>query len=114
MTEQQPADYTMICIVIGEEKPFLVDIRRDALVGHLLDKIKEKKRRFASVDPDDLTLFRVDVSIADRSNIQEKIDEKIKALPSPMYPIDKLSKYCSDSPPEEMIHILVQPPNTGK
>jgi len=114
MTEQQQADYTIICIVVGEEDPFLVDIQRDALVGHLQDKIKEKQTRFASVDANDLTLFRVDVSVADRSKIQEKIYEKIEALPSPMEGMSPVCKYYSSSPPEEMIHILVQPPNVGK
>jgi crinkler effector protein len=113
MTEQQQADYTIICIVVGEEIPFLVDIRRDALVGHLQEKIKEKQR-FTSVIANKLKLFRVDVSVADRSKIQEKIYEKIRALPPPMYPVDKLSKYYLASPPEDMIHILVQHPNTGK
>ncbi|KAH9104559.1 hypothetical protein LEN26_015021 [Aphanomyces euteiches] len=49
---------TLVCVVVGEGIPFPIDIAADQLVGHLKDKIKEKKEyKFPA---DELELYSVD------------------------------------------------------
>ncbi len=49
---------TVVCVVVGEGRPFPVDVAENQLVGHLKDKIKEKQEyKFPA---DELELYHVD------------------------------------------------------
>ncbi|KAF9917553.1 hypothetical protein BGZ65_012839, partial [Modicella reniformis] len=51
---------TIWCVVDGKSTSFPVDIPADGTVGHLKDRIKEKKPNdFADIDADELTLWKV-------------------------------------------------------
>ncbi|CAK5238356.1 unnamed protein product, partial [Aphanomyces euteiches] len=48
---------TLVCVVVGEGRPFPIDIAADQLVGHLQEKIKEKKKDIITFDADKLELY---------------------------------------------------------
>jgi hypothetical protein len=114
MAQHQPTNWTVFCIVDNRNNPFSVKIQPDATVGVLKKAIKlEKLPEFDNIDADRLTLFKVDVPALDLGKASEQIDG-FDLASMKMNPVLKLSKYYSDTPSEETIHILVQTPNTRK
>ena len=107
------ANLNIFCVIEGETTSFPVEIESTKTVGHLKDAIKAKKSNyFEKIDADDLTLWRVSIpilpkkdrkaiSLADVSS-KEELDEATK-----------LSNIFDAELPEETIHIIVQPPQSG-
>src|ERR1044072_1698352 len=102
---------TLLCLVKGNilANAFPVDIEKDQLVGHLKDAIKAKNQNdFAGVDAVKLKLWNVKIP-DDRDDLLSRLtlndgDELLATK--------KISKYFPDLPPEEHIHVLVEPPET--
>ena len=103
---------TLLCLVKGNTtaSAFPVDINKDQLVGHLKEAIKAKKHKtFHDVEADELRLWKVPISddhVDPLSNLSLEDSDELLA-------IRKISKYFPDSPPEEHIHVLVEPPETS-
>ena len=102
---------TLLCLVKGNTtaSAFAVDIDREKLVSHLKDAIKAKKQNdFAGVDADRLKLWKV--------SIPGDQDDQLRNLSledsDELLAIRKISKYFPNSPPEEHIHVLVEPPES--
>ncbi|GBB96523.1 hypothetical protein RclHR1_27730005 [Rhizophagus clarus] len=102
---------TLLCLVKGNTtaSAFPIDINKDQLVGHLKKVIKaEQPQTFANVDAKDLKLWKVPIS--------DDHDDQLRNLSledsDELLAIRKISKYFPDSPPEECIHILVEPPES--
>ena len=88
---------------------FPVHIDGNSLVGDLKEAIKTKKHKtFHDVEADELKLWKVPISddqVDPLSNLSLQDSDELLA-------IRKISKYFPDSPPEEHIHVLVEPPET--
>ena len=100
---------TLLCLVKGNTtaSAFPIDINKDQLVGHLKEAIKAKKHKtFHDVEADELKLWKVEIR-DDRddllSNLSLQDQDELLAT-------KKISKYFPDSPPEEHIHVLFEPP----
>lgn len=109
----------LFCLILGEdtERTFSVIVDNNKKVTELRDLICEKNQKtFIDIDAKDLTLWRVDISLED--------DEKMKLLntkPPSEINIEqelggkKMSRgksvgfYFTQDPPDEYIHIIVQP-----
>ena len=103
---------TLLCLVKGNTlaNAFPVDIDKDQLVGHLKDAIKARNQNdFAGVDAVKLRLWKVEIP-EDRDDLLSNLSLQDK---DELLATKKISKYFSDSPPEEHIHVLVSPPETS-
>ncbi|RGB24052.1 hypothetical protein C1646_597671, partial [Rhizophagus diaphanus] len=102
---------TLLCLVKENTlaNAFPVDIDKDQLVGHLKEAIKAKNSQtFSNVDAKDIKLWKVPISddhVDPLNNLSLEDSEELLA-------IRKISKYFPDSPPEEHIHVIVEPPET--
>jgi hypothetical protein len=102
--------WEIFCLVVGEDIPSLIEVQSNATVYKLKKAIKAEKAKFASIDADSLTLFKVDVPAQDMG----KALEEIAALESSkeMHPLFELREYYVTAPPKKTIHILVRTPYT--
>ncbi|KAI8344978.1 hypothetical protein B0O80DRAFT_534669, partial [Mortierella sp. GBAus27b] len=102
-------DLRLFCILEGESTPFPVTIDSDKTVGDLKDAIKTKKSNYlASIDADQLTLWKVSIQINDNDEtpiLLDNVSDKKKLGPSA-----DLSDVFEEKPPKKRIHILVQRP----
>ncbi|RGB31095.1 hypothetical protein C1646_671196 [Rhizophagus diaphanus] len=102
---------TLLCLVKGNKtaSAFAVDIDREKLVSHLKEAIKESQKPFFdSIPTKDIKLWNVkipDDHVDPLNNLSLEDGEELLA-------IRKISKYFPDSPPEEHIHVLVEPPES--
>ncbi|RGB36025.1 hypothetical protein C1646_814325 [Rhizophagus diaphanus] len=102
---------TLFCLVKGNTtaSAFEVDIEKDKSISKLKEAIKAKKQNdFAGIDADKLRLWKVPISddhVDPLNNLSLEDGEELLA-------IRKISKYFPDSPPEEHIHVLVEPPES--
>src|ERR1044071_640913 len=100
---------TLLCLVKENTlaNAFPVDIDKDQLVGHLKEAIKTKKQNdFAGIDADKLRLWKKEIPDDQDdllSNLTLNDGDELLAT-------KKISKYFSDSPPEEHIHVIVKLP----
>src|SRR5947199_10696520 len=102
---------TLLCLVKGNTlaNAFPVDIEKDQLVGHLKKVIKAKKApEFDHFPADRLKLWNVKIP-DDRDDLLSNLSLQDK---DELLATKKISKYFPDSPPEEHIHVLVEPPET--
>ncbi|KAG0195374.1 hypothetical protein BGX31_006341, partial [Mortierella sp. GBA43] len=68
-------DLRLFCILEGESTPFPVTIDSDKTVGDLKDAIKTKKSNYlASIDADQLTLWKVSIQINDNDETPILLD----------------------------------------
>ncbi|PKK55356.1 hypothetical protein RhiirC2_802608 [Rhizophagus irregularis] len=86
---------------------FAVDIDRKKLVSHLKDAIKAKKvPEFDNFPANKLKLWKVTIS----GDQDDQLKNLILQDSDKLLAIRKISKYFSDSPFEEHIHIIVKLP----
>src|SRR5205823_5266302 len=79
----------------------------DQLVGHLKKVIKaEKAPEFDNFPADKLKLWKVTIP----GDHDDQLRNLILQDSDELLAIRKISKYFPDSPPEEHIHVLVEPP----
>src|SRR3989337_639491 len=99
---------TLLCLVKGNTtaNAFPVDIEKNQLVGHLKEAIKEKIDVPANFKAKDLKLWKKEIPDDQDdllSNLTLNDGDELLAT-------KKISKYFPDSPLEEHIHVLVEPP----
>lgn len=113
MAEHRTANWTIFYIVVDEKNPFSVEIQPDTTIHGLKKAIKEEQRpKFDRFDANNLTLFKVD--IPDDDNLEENVNQFLVTKPKALRVTWELSDYYETTPPEEMVHILVQPPENSK
>ncbi|KAG1847369.1 hypothetical protein F4604DRAFT_1594458 [Suillus subluteus] len=103
--------YKLNCIVLGNDPNciFPVDIAQTQTVGDLRKVIKdEKKRQFDHVDADSLKLWKVDLPVDE--TIEHKLSNLTFDTKKSLLPVAKLSKFFSEQPNEEYLHIVIQGP----
>ncbi|GJJ73299.1 hypothetical protein EMPS_05657 [Entomortierella parvispora] len=106
-------DITLFCLVDEDatSQAFSIEVNQNKTVDHLKNLIKAKKSpRFDAFPADELTLWRVSISVADDvddelSVLLNNITGKNKRKLSPVW---RLSKAFPDEPAEETIHIIVR------
>src|SRR5690349_12674050 len=102
---------TLLCLVKGNTSAsaFAVDIDREKLVSHLKDAIKAKKApEFENFPADKLKLWKVTIP----GDQDDQLRNLILQDSDELLAIRKISKYFPDSPAEECIHVIVEPPET--
>ncbi|KAG8845013.1 hypothetical protein FRB91_002127 [Serendipita sp. 411] len=106
--------YKVFCIVSDGTTSFSVKIPKNDTVDDLKELIKAKKSNtFSDIDADALTLYHV--NITDDDDLERTLDQLFSSgsPPERLKPTRKLSTVFSGTPPEERVHILVVPPETG-
>ena len=104
------------CIVLDEYRAFAVDFDKSKTVSHLKTAILEqKKKSFSDIEADQLTLWKVNIPQSNKWEIHTGVDIKQKFGGIELDDLTLIAKYFPEEPPEEYIHIIVQPPLiTGK
>ncbi|CAB4443183.1 unnamed protein product [Rhizophagus irregularis] len=120
-----PTRYTDImlgCLILGGSFLYLgINIQEVPNISILKEEIKKKKENdFRDIDPDNLKLWKVEIPVGDNrlkqlmSNAEIDIDSISKDLGDAMFldPMLNITRYFPETynPPEEHVHILVQPP----
>ena len=98
---------TLFCLIKGNtfEKAFSVKLSRDEPISELKDAIKAKNpQTFANVDTKDIKLWKVSIP----GDQDDQLRNLILQDSDELLAIRKISKYFSDSPLEEHIHIIVK------
>ena len=109
----QPEIYTVICIVVGEGAPFRVEIEKNKIVDQLKDLIKEKKSNtFADIDANLLMLYHVEIAAGE--DMLKKVEDEMSKKPTTLDPTMEIADVFSETPRKRTVHILVQPPRSGK
>ncbi|PKY30519.1 hypothetical protein RhiirB3_447640 [Rhizophagus irregularis] len=110
------------CLILGGSFLYLgINIQEVPNISILKEEIKKKKENdFRDIDPDNLKLWKVDIPAGDNrlkqlmSNAEIDIDSISKDLGGAMFldPMLNIARYFPETynPPEEHVHILVQPP----
>jgi len=111
---------TLVCVIVGEGRPFPVEIDAEKLVGILKDMIKEKNKNTITCDAKELELYHTskgntefDEDFLHELKQQSSSDMTVKyvndiAWMNPIYEIDD---YFGDKPPQKrQIHVLVVVP----
>ncbi|CAI2175444.1 2944_t:CDS:2 [Funneliformis geosporum] len=122
-------DIVLGCLILGESFFHLgINIQEVPSISFLKEEIKKKKENdFRGIDPDNLKLWKVEIPAGDNrlkqlmSNAEIDIDSIAKDLGGAVFldPMLNITRYFPETynPPEEHVHILVQPPKpatTGK
>lgn len=114
-TTMLPRELSLNCIVF-EGQPsykhlFSIQIAAEHTVELLKEAIKNKKRKaFQNIDADDLELWSV--SIPRRTISEARLHELTTSLES-LDPLEELGRLFPDTPPKDLLHIIVQPPHTA-
>ena len=108
----------LFCLVHGEStrNAFKVKIGENEDVSDLRDEIKNKKpNAFANIDADKLTLWGVSIPFdnADATLAGLELEDSDEKGTKKLRPTDRISTIFPGDPPENSIHIIVQPPVTG-
>ena len=114
MAEDQPAKWTLFCLVVNENTPFPVEIQSDKTVGVLKEAIKNKKQpEFDGFAADRLTLYLV--NLLDDDNLTENAKQLLtsKALTA-LRATKQLGDLLPGGPAKETVHVLVQEPSGRK
>ncbi|KAH9148729.1 hypothetical protein AeRB84_008020, partial [Aphanomyces euteiches] len=88
----------LFCVVVGEGRPFPVDIAADATVGDLKEKIKEKKPNSIRCDADALRLYlalKGGLQLKDGAWLSDE-DPDLEGLSQPAEGNTVLSKYVNE------------------
>jgi len=114
---------TLVCAVVGEGRPFPVEIDAEKIVGILKKKIKEEKSSSISCDADALELYlalKNGVWLSDEDPVFDELKKKgssdlldlyMKEIPW-MKPIYDVDDYFGSNPPQKRrIHVLVVVPS---
>jgi hypothetical protein len=108
--QQQPADYKLICTVVGKT-PFSVKVSPHDTVDELKKSIKLENPAFKDLAAHDLDLYLIE--LADDDSLLKKVEELLASQPPPQplkRPTQKLSAVFLKPPEDGIVHILVQPP----
>ncbi|KAG0285900.1 hypothetical protein BGZ96_009925 [Linnemannia gamsii] len=103
------------CLVDGEDaaNAFPVEIECTKTISDLTKRIKfEKALQFDDIAAEDLTLWRVSISVAPASMYNPIVLSEVAGLPQPaeLVPTSDVSEVLPKNPPTDTIHILVQLP----
>ena len=107
------------CLVHGRPKiqGFSVEIEINKTVSDLREMIKEKKKiDFASVDADQLTLWRVSIPHDDKTDAvlhDLELKNSNKNGIRKLYPLYKIEQVFDEKLADLYIHVIVEPPVTG-
>jgi hypothetical protein len=104
---------TLFCLVKGKTtaNAFEVDIEKDKPISKLKEAIKAKKAPvFDNFPADELKLWKVPISVDQDDQLWNLSLEDSDELLA----IRKILKYFPDSPSEECIHVLVEPPESSQ
>jgi hypothetical protein len=112
--------YDLWCFVVGRDDVFSVTVDETRTVGHLKKHIYIQAEMHPDLDsfgPHDLTLYQIQVDASDdeRTYIKElkKLSQTLNELKA-LFVWLELSEVFVGGPPEQKIHILVQPPQKQK
>lgn len=104
------------CLVYGDtpavNRVFLVKVRKSGTVSMLKKAIKGKKQcRFSGIDAGQLALWKVSLPLDSKGLENLVLDDNFTKGAQKLHPEKKLSRYFTDEPAEEHLHIIVNPPS---
>jgi Crinkler effector protein N-terminal domain len=106
--------YRLLCIVIGETNPIVVDINDDQLVAHLKKAIKqEAKPKLDTFAAHDLELYQVNIDASNEQKAIEEVKSEDLSKLQQLNPAFELRDYFDSSGPlPRKLHILVKIPKS--
>jgi hypothetical protein len=113
MAEHQSADYTVCCVIIGDDDAFTVNIQSDATVDELKKAIMAKKQYELGIATYRLTLYLV--NIPDDDNLVVEAKKQLNTQrPPPLWASTELSTLFPETPAKGKVHILVRIPDSSE
>ena len=114
MAESPPKPYEISCVIVNGRAPFSVDISPDAAIDRLKDAIKVKRQpEFDSFAADSLRLYQINIS--GDADLKEEVKRLLTANAlNALKATYRVSKYFPEQPQDNIVNILVKPPNIGK
>jgi Crinkler effector protein N-terminal domain len=109
MPSHQEESYTIFCVIVGQNKPFSIEIESSKTVDTLKKVIKEEAQ--ISTPAHQLDLYHVE--IPDGKDLAKAVEKKMLEHPAELMPRKKLAVVFKDGLKEETL-IIVQPPESGK
>jgi hypothetical protein len=112
MTEDR---LNLFCLVDGEPQSNVFSVKPSPAdtVDDLKKLIKtEKTNQFSDVDADQLTLWRVSISVVPANKHKPIVLNEVES-PTELEPTDDVSDVFDEPPPKKTIHIIVQRPPPG-
>ncbi|KAG9056128.1 hypothetical protein FS842_000220, partial [Serendipita sp. 407] len=98
----------IVCLVLGEEAPFIVTIARNQLVDNLKEAIYNTKRSLSFTDPNLLTLYKI--NLPDDDGLLDAVDDMRLNPKPPLRVTKRLSQVFPAVLKDDTVHILVRPP----
>jgi Crinkler effector protein N-terminal domain len=100
------------CVIDGEYKLYPIKILSSELVGTLKDKIKKTAANmFADIGARNLKLYHVEISV--HGDLKESVEHELSQNPTELPAWQKLAAVFKDGPKDEVVHIIVKPPDSG-
>ncbi|KAG8877779.1 hypothetical protein FRC20_010030 [Serendipita sp. 405] len=107
-----PTTLEIWCIVLGEKVPFPVTIARNQSVGHLKEAIHSKKKTLQFTDANLLTLY--ELNLPRSKDLPETLENMKLDATQALDAMDDLSDVFPNTLKKKTVHVLVQPPKSGK
>jgi Crinkler effector protein N-terminal domain len=102
--------YTVLCIVIGEDVPFSVEIEKSKIVSQLKDLIKEKRTDvFANIGSNLLDLYHVDIPDAPKEDLMASMRAHPLDSRGPLLATTRFTNIFPGTPKDDTIHFIVKP-----
>ena len=103
----------IFCVILGEFIPFPIEIERGKSVSDLKNKIYDaKKNTLPKIDANQLKLYHGD--IPKYNDIAKAVEQKLSHNLTELGAFDKLAHVFGNVPKKKTIHVIVQPPESGK
>lgn len=104
-------NYTICCIIEGEDSPFIVEIGSNAIVGHLKKAIKKEQfHTLSNIEDKHIKVYQVD--LPEKPNIKEGVSKKMLENPTPLMLTTEMGEAYPSGPPKKTIHIVVRVPSS--
>jgi hypothetical protein len=112
MATHQTEVYTIWCVLSDEVSMFRIKVESDEPVIALKEKIKDANPSLAEFAAHHLKLYQVEISV--HGDLKASVDEKLSQNPTELQAWPKLAAVFKEGLKDDVVHIIVQSPISGK
>jgi hypothetical protein len=112
MLTRQKEIYTIWCVFSDEVSLFRIKVESDEPVIALKEKIKDANPSLAEFAAHHLKLYQVEISV--HGDLKASVDEKLSQNPTELQAWPKLAAVFKEGLKDDVVHIIVQSPISGK
>ncbi|KAG8865594.1 hypothetical protein FRC20_009668 [Serendipita sp. 405] len=107
-----PTTLEIVCLILGEEAPFIVTIARNQRVDDLKKAIYKEMQSPPSINPRFLALYLL--NLPDDDGLLKAVGDMRPNTKPPLKATKRLSQVFPAVLKDDTVHILVRPPELGK